>query len=198
MKRRFVDKRALAVAIFVVLAVIVIFTTLLMPFERLLINISRNALLGFHAIINTTDVSVFDKDRLRVIAKHSDEFQDVFLLSRTVPVGSRIVFGGDVLVGIVEASARVRAITSPFFRIDGVFARSAIPTAFEGKGAGILEARLPRGSDVVVGDDVYVDDSRTLLVGRIARIVDIASDPFITVVVLSPVDITTLMFVDAI
>jgi len=197
MKRRSVDRRALFVSIFIAFAVIVIFTSLLVPFEKFLINVSRNALLGFHIITNATGSSVFDKDRLRIIGKHSDEFQDVFLLSRVIPAGSRIVSGGDVLVGIVEDDGRARAITSPFFRIDGVFVRSAIPAAFEGKGAGILEARLPRGSDVVVGDDVYVDDSRTLLVGRVVRIVDIASDPIMAIVILSPIDTTTLLFVDA-
>lgn len=196
MKRRFINTRGLILTSIAVVAVLVFFTTVLMPLERVLVSISRGALLGAADITAVFRAHTFDENRLRIVARQIDEFQETFLLNKNLSPGTRIV-AQNVLIGVIDDAGRMRAITAPLFRVDGVFTRSGIQAVFVGRGAGILAVELPRGSDVSIGDDIYSNTSHALLLGQVARIIETPADPFQTVLVLSPVDLSTIFYVDA-
>ena len=42
------------------------------------------------------------------------------------------------------------------------------------------------------GDTIVHDEGRKLIIGTVAEIIDILSDPFLTIIVQSPINITTL------
>src|SRR3989344_5439359 len=74
----------------------------------------------------------------------------------------------------------------------GTKAISGITSDFEGRGAGLLSTKIPRGITVAEGDTIVHDEGRKLIIGTVAEIIDILSDPFLTIIVQSPINITTL------
>ncbi len=200
MRRRSVSTRIFIIAVVLFFSTIILFTKILVPAERLVLDGLGGIILGVRSFqeIISGDMSVTE-GKARVIARRADEFQNTFIISSAVSEGSSII-SGDTMIGIVvtkgSITSKVEAITSPGFIIHGVLSRSGIPMELHGKGAMLLEARLPRGADIAKGDMVVEDQVARLGIGSVVDIVDIASDPFITIIVQSPVNLYTLSLVD--
>jgi hypothetical protein len=178
--------------------VLAFFTMALVPFEEFLLRMASSAIFGYGRIAGgagTSSLAGADANLVHVITKRSDEFQDVFLVNKSVSVGTKVL-SGDTLVGFVVLqgahSSKVQSITSPFFKINGVISRVGIPIELQGKGAQLLGGCLPRGSDVQKGDVVFHSEGDALSIGIVAQIIDIASDPFLEIIVLSSVNLTTI------
>jgi hypothetical protein len=186
---------------------VLVFTQVFAPIERLIFNISSSVLLGLdRAGVMSAQLTGFDTDtektsayQARVIGKRSDVFQDIFIINRGAQVETKVVVG-DTLVGFIieqgDKTSKVRAISSPMYTTGGTLSRSGIPIELTGKGAGLLETRVPRSSDVVRGDMVYHDTGDALVLGRVVDIIDIPSDPFITLRVMHAINITTISRVE--
>ncbi len=200
MKRRLVSPRIIVVAGVLFFATIALFTKILVPAERIVLDGLGSVILGVHSFSDVLSGSgAAPQDAVRVIARRADEFQNTFVISTSATEGTKIV-SGDTLVGIVIARgsmvSKAEAITAPGFIFHGIIERSGVPVELHGKGAMLLDARLPRGIDARVGDRVIEAQSMPLGIGTIVDIVDSASDPFITVVIQSPVNLYTLSFVE--
>jgi hypothetical protein len=203
MRRRSVKVSYLLSAIAILFAVMVFCTSFLGPVEGTLLDLAGRLLLGTRAVFphnNTLSLPPSSASGARVIAKRSDEFRDIFLIDKAFDVNQKI-FSGDVLIGFVISSgnntSKVRSITSPGFKVDGVSERAGIPLSLEGKGASILESKVPRGSDIREGDIITHNEGNAHIVGSIQKIIDVASDPFLRVIVLHPVNFSTLATVEA-
>lgn len=204
MRRRSRNIRHLIGGTFLLIASVALFTKILVPLEYTLLNIAGSVLLGYNQIPipapadSSADATLKDYEA-RIIGKRADEFQETFLISKPSPKGTTVLVG-DILIGITSSDSgtfsKVEMITSPSFTIDGVFDRSGIPATFQGKGASILEAQIPRGSDVVMGDVAYYDKGLKLRIGTVVKIQDTPSNPFITIWVRHPTNITTLQKVE--
>jgi len=197
MRRRSVNSRHLAGALLFILGSVAIFTGVLMPLEIFIVDALNTVLLGYTDVIapgsETSHQS--NSETIRVIAKRSDEFQLVFTIDRPFSEGTKIIKDG-TLIGVVSmqgnSSSKVESITSPFFRINGVFAETGIPAEFEGKGSTLLETKVPRGSQISKGEAVLESDQENLLVGHVVDIVDVPADPFFTIIVQNPINLTML------
>jgi hypothetical protein len=200
MKRRSVSVRIVVVAIVLFFATIALFTKILIPAERIVLDGLGSLLLGVRSFSNAVsgDNTIPD-GKARIIARRADEFQNTFVIHASVPEGARAIADG-ALVGVViskgSSVSKVEAVTAPGFILHGVIGRSGVPVELHGKGAMLLETRLPRGTDVRVGDSIIEDQGMMLTVGTAVDIVDSASDPFITIIVQSPINLYTLSFVD--
>jgi|GEM_PF-3580777 len=200
MKRRSVSVRIVIIAVVLFFSTIALFTKILVPAERIVLDGVGGALLGIRSFSDavSNDTS-FAKDAIRVVARRADEFQNVFIISRSAAEGTKVL-SGDTLVGVVTArgsiASKVEAITAPGFILHGIVARSGVPIELHGKGAMLSEARLPRGTDAQKGDVIIEDQGISLHVGTIVDIVDSASDPFITIIVQSPINLYTLSTVE--
>jgi len=198
MKRRSVKPGYLILGGFLLLIVLAFFTRILIPYERFSINVVGAALFryGEFADFLSPAGERTPSGEWRVVGKRADEFSDILLIYPKAPLGKRVLAGDKVLVGtVVEAgssASRVQLISSPLVKTAAVFGRSGIPVTLEGKGAGLLDVRLPRGVDIQMGDTAYVDDGDILIVGGVIRIIDMPGDPLITVLVGQPVNLTTL------
>lgn len=200
MRRRSVSIRIVIVAIVLFFATIALFTKILVPAERIVLDGLGGLLLGVHSFSNAVSGNIETPEgEVRIIARRADEFQNTFIIRASVPEGSRAVSGG-ALIGVVigkgSTVSKVEAISAPGFILHGVIGRSGVPIELHGKGAMLIEARLPRGTDVQVGDSVVEDQGTALAVGSVVDIADSASDPFVTVIVQSPVNLYTLSSVE--
>ncbi|KKU85949.1 MAG: hypothetical protein UY14_C0010G0008 [Parcubacteria group bacterium GW2011_GWA1_47_9] len=195
MRKQSVKVKYLLWGFFLFLTILAFFTRVLLPLETTFLDIINRLLLGYKQVTNNTAEFNTTNNGGRVIAKRSDEFQSVFTIDRGVPIGTKVL-SGDVFVGVVigggSSSSKVQSIASPSSHTQGVFENSGIPSDFEGRGAGLLSTKIPRGITVAEGDTIVHDEGRKLIIGTVAEIIDILSDPFLTVIVQSPINITTL------
>ncbi|MEK7650225.1 MAG: rod shape-determining protein MreC [Patescibacteria group bacterium] len=200
MKRRSISIRIVVVAVILFFATIALFTKILVPAERIVLDGLGSVVLGVHSFsqIVTNDAGVAE-GTVRIIARRADEFQNTFIISASAPEGTKIL-SGDTLVGVVIAKGSMiskgEAISAPGFIVHGIISRSGVPAEFHGKGAMLLEARLPRGVDVQKGDLVMEDQGMPLGIGTVVEIIDSPSDPFITVIIQNPVNLYTLSVVE--
>lgn len=201
MKRRSVKFSYLFSAILILFAVMVFYSKILAPFHGEMLDGIGRFLLGLDAL-SGGELSGASREQVPgalIIERRSDEFRDILILNKKSAEGSKAT-AGDVLVGRVISSgdqvSMVRLVTSPGFKIDGVSERSGIPVSLEGKGAGLLETRVPRGTDIQEGDIITHNAGDALVIGTVRKITDVASDPFLLVTVLHAVNNTTLKSVD--
>lgn len=200
MRRRLAKFRYLVFGLFLAIAILAVFTQVLLPLESFMLDTAASFVLAVRRAPLGQDATQpsLSHDEVRIIAKNSNEFQDVLLINKSLPEGTKIIVG-EVLVGFISEqgirASKARLITSPFFKVHGVFARSGIPATFEGKGASVLEARLPRGSDITVGDVVYHDEGELLVIGNVVQIIDEPSSVFLTIYVQHAVNSTNLNIV---
>lgn len=201
MKRRSVKPVYLVSGGLLLFVTLVFFTRIIVPVERFSLDLLGATLFRYQQLNGSAVVQNenLPQGSFRVIGKRADEFADAFLIYPKAPRGRRVLFEGNILLGSVveegDSASRIQLISSPAIKTPAVFGRSGIPVTFDGKGAGLLEARLPRGSDIEKGDVAYVDDGDIFIVGSVVRIIDIAGDPLITILVEQPVNLTTLSFV---
>ncbi len=200
MRRRSFNLRRFLGGVIVVVATIVIFTRVFMPLERFFIDRASTILSWYAGIATSMWASVsLPPDGTRIIGRRFDEYQNIFFVNQSLSEGTKII-SGNVFVGIVRTqganASKVEAISSPFFRSQGIFERSGLSFELEGKGAGLLETKVPRGVSIENGEAIWYDEGRLLLLGRVAKVIDVPSDPFLTVLVLQPVNITTLWSVE--
>lgn len=200
MKRRYVRARYIFFGIFIFIASLILFTRLLLPFEKVILRIAGSVLLRYDQVATREQrQDTSDRNGMRVLSHRADEFQNTLLVVGNASVGQKATVG-NVLIGNAIASdgqiTKIELVSSPGHSINVVFTRSGIPASLQGKGAGILETKMPRGSDIVMGDEVYNDEGVRLVVGHVGQIIDISSDPFVTVRILSPINSTTLTTID--
>ncbi|MDA1334662.1 MAG: hypothetical protein O2794_01440 [bacterium] len=197
MRRHSINTKYILLGVFLLFSALIVTTRVLAPLERFLLDGAASLLIGTDSLTSHLP-EIQNNDSIRVVAKRSDEFRDILILNRAIPVGTPIV-EGDILIGFIifegNSSSRMQIVSSPSYGVDGVFERSGIPARLEGRGAGILETRVPRGSDIIRGDTIYYDEERQLSIGSVARVEDVASNPFITLIITHPINVTTLTHV---
>ena len=182
-------------------AAVVFFTNVFVPARQILLETAGNIVWQYRKfqrdplIINRR---ILAPSEVLILAKHADEFSSVILINKSLPKRTEII-SENTLVGFVLESAgsisKVELITASSAKVGGVLGRSGIIAEFEGRGAGLLEAHLPKGSDVSEGDAVFYGENIGLVVGGVVRVDDNPANPFVDVFVQSPINITTLQVV---
>ncbi|MEK7643323.1 MAG: rod shape-determining protein MreC [Patescibacteria group bacterium] len=198
MRRRSVRARFFALGTGVLLLVLAFAFKLMLPVERFLIDTTSRVLLGYDRLTLGAEISQLAPDSIFVVGRHAHEFSDIAFLNKSLPV-STVIVRDRILIGFViesgNRSSKVEIITSPVSRVDGIFERSGISTVFQGFGAELLQAELPKGSDVQIGDTVYWAEDPSLVMGTVARIDDLNSEPFLRVLVKHAATVSTLLSV---
>ncbi len=192
MKRRSVNVRSLALGFFLLFAMAALFTRVLLPLESLILGKIGAYLLRSEAIFEGRSPEPLGPG-IHVVGKRANEFQEIFIIDVVAPIGSKVL-DGNIFLGTVIASgnalSKVMPISAPSSSLEGVFGRSGIPAHFQGKGAGILEVELPRGTDVVAGETIY--SLENLIIGTVVKVADVPSNPFLKVIVSHPTNFMTL------
>ena len=200
MRRRSLNIRKLFGGLIIVFGIIVFFTTALLPLERFILDFASSFLWRYNDLTRQQTSDFFPPDGIRVIGRRSDEFQTTFLVNKPLTEGTKII-SGNILIGIVRSqsntASKVESLSSPFLKTEGIFERSGVATKLEGKGAGLMEASVPRGVAVERGDAVWYDEGHILLLGRVAKVVDSQSNPFLTILIEHPINFSTLWIVEA-
>ncbi len=201
MRRRSVKYSYLAGGVFLLAVVLVLFTSVFLPLERVLLDGAGTIVWRYRQlrrdplVVNTQTLG---PSEALILAKHADEFSSSMLIRISLPQGTRIT-SEKTLIGFVSESfgstSKVALITAPAAKINGVFNRSGIPAEFEGKGAGFLEADLPKGSDVRTEDTVFYAEDAELVIGAVLQVKDNPASPFINILVQSPINTTVLQVV---
>jgi|SRR3989344_7201319 len=199
MRRRSFDLGKFLLGLLVVFGALAIFTKILIPFERFVLDGTSSFLWLYYDLVHQPTDSLVSPEGVRIIGRRADEFQTIFLINGSFAEGTKIIHG-NVLVGFVRArgdkASKVEAISSPLFKINAILERSGAVVELEGRGAGLLETKVPRGVVVEQGDPVWYDDGHVLLIGRVAKIVDSQSDPFLTIFVEHAINFGTTWFVE--
>jgi len=116
-----------------------------------------------------------------------------------VAVGDLVSSGGTIVIGTISEvyarAARVTLYSAPGQRYDALL-RGVIPLAIEGQGGGSLQARLPAGSAVSVGDSALLPGIAGGLSARVSRIERGDGESFVTLYFSLPVDMLGLRFVE--
>jgi len=114
--------------------------------------------------------------------------------------GGIVLYGDNIVIGkisdVYKNSSKVILFSSPGEELDVVVGKDNIPTTAYGRGGGNFELRLPRDTDVFVGDVVYVPGINTRVLGRIEYIESKPSDPFKTMILKGPVNIFKIKWVE--
>ena len=116
-----------------------------------------------------------------------------------VDVGDLVSSGGTIVIGTVSEvyarAARVVLYSAPGQKYDALL-RGSIPLAVEGQGGGSLQARLPAGTAVSVGDAALLPGIAGGLSARVSRIEQGDGESFVTIYFSLPVDMLGLRFVE--
>lgn len=141
-----------------------------------------------------------------VLTKPSRSLYDTLIIdvgeNAGVKKGDKVLYGGTIVIGevvqVLPRSSKVLLISSPGESIDVVVGRDNIAAIAHGRGGGNFELKLPRDSDVVVGDVVRVPNITTRILGRVEYIETKPSDPFKTVLFSGPINIFKLKWVEVV
>ncbi|MBU4536874.1 rod shape-determining protein MreC [Patescibacteria group bacterium] len=115
-----------------------------------------------------------------------------------INIGDR-VFAGDIIIGEIEEvfnkSSKAKLYSFPKDKIEVVVGFNKILTIAEGKGDGVFEIRLPKGTNIEKGDVVTLSDESLNVLGIVEDIVINPEDPFETILFKSPVNVFELRWV---
>ena len=116
-----------------------------------------------------------------------------------VALGDTVSAGGTIVVGTISEvyarAARVTLYSAPGQKYDALL-RGVIPLAIEGQGSGSLQARLPAGTAVSVGDAALLPGIAGGISARVSRIERGDGESFVTLYFSLPVDMLGLRFVE--
>lgn len=116
-----------------------------------------------------------------------------------VAAGDAVSAGGTIVIGTVSEvyanAARVVLYSASGQKYDALL-RGTIPLAVEGQGGGSLQARLPAGTSVSVGDVALLPGIAGGLSARVSRIERGLGESFVTLYFSLPVDMQSLRFVE--
>ena len=96
---------------------------------------------------------------------------------------------------VSDSSAKVRLFSSSGEEVDAVLERHNIPVTLEGRGGGSFRVRVPRETEVVVGDRILSSDTTFSLMAVVEDIHMEPTDSFKEVLAKSPANIFSLRFV---
>ena len=116
-----------------------------------------------------------------------------------VALGDTVSAGGTIVVGTISEvyarAARVTLYSAPGQKYDALL-RGVIPLAIEGQGGGSLQARLPAGTAVSVGDAALLPGIAGGISARVSRIERGDGESFVTLYFSLPADMLGLRFVE--
>lgn len=108
--------------------------------------------------------------------------------------------GGQVLLGrvaeIYRSSAKIKLFTSFGDQVIVAIGPKSIPAIAKGLGSGNFSLSLPRGTEIAVGDSVFANSYRNLLLGSVGAIEAKSSDPYIRVLFRLPINLYELKWVE--
>ncbi len=116
-----------------------------------------------------------------------------------VALGDVVSAGGTTVIGTVSEvyarAARVTLYSAPGQKYDALL-RGSVPLAIEGQGGGSLQARLPAGTAVSVGDAALLPGIAGGISAHVSRIERGDGESFVTLYFSLPVDMFSLRFVE--
>lgn len=161
-------------------------------------NVELKELLGR----DVAGVSVF----AAVLTKPNRTLYDTIIIDVGENAGIRkddkVLYGDNIIVGkIVEVfgrSAKVLLLSSPDEEIEVVVGEGNISTVAYGRGSGNFELKLPRDTNISIGDVVSAPGISTRILGAVEYIESKPSDPFKTIIFKGPINIFKLKWVEVV
>lgn len=98
-----------------------------------------------------------------------------------VSIGQEAFAGGGVPIGVVSDVlanfSRITLFSAPGMAVDGWIGQDNIPIKINGAGAGVMNASVPRTSNIIVGDIVFAPGPGMLPIGTVTRVDSDPSSP---------------------
>ena len=161
-------------------------------------NIELKALLGR----DITEQTIF----ATVLTKPSRSLYDTIIIdageNAGVGEGDRVLYGGTIVIGkvveVLKQSSKILLLSSPGEEIDVVVGNNNIEAVAYGRGGGMFELKLPRDTEVKIGDVATIPGLITRVLGVVEYIDTKPSDPFKTILFKGPVNIFELKWVEVV
>lgn len=116
-----------------------------------------------------------------------------------IQVFDRVVYAGAGVIGVVvetyPTSAKVNLLSSPGKETAVVIGSQSIPSTARGRGMGNFEAKVPQGSIVAVGDNVFIPGENMIL-GIVGSIEEKPAEPFIHIFFRMPFNLSVVRSVE--
>ena len=117
-----------------------------------------------------------------------------------IKVGDNVFAQGSILIGRVEevfkTSSKIKLFSTAGEKLDVVLSEQNIHTTLTGRGGGNFEMTLPRDVEIKEGADVIFPSINSYLVALVKKINYDPRDPFQKILLISPVNIQHLKFVE--
>lgn len=138
-----------------------------------------------------------------ILAKPNRSLYDTLIVDAgknlDIKKGDKVFALGNVLIGVVdevdEKTSKVKLFSSQQEKIDVTLGFYNINVIAVGKGGGNFEIRLPRDTEVDVGEIVTMSGFNSPVLGSIEEIISDPVDPFKTLLFKSPVNMFELKWV---
>ena len=118
---------------------------------------------------------------------------------RGVKTGDRVLGASLGVIGevaeVYASSAKIKLFSSPGKELSVLVGDMAIPTVAHGRGMGNFEAKIPQGSNVFVGENVFLPGGK-FVVGVVGSTEESPTLPFIRVFFRTPFNVSELRFVN--
>ncbi len=98
---------------------------------------------------------------------------------------------------VYSSSAKVKLFSSQGVETSVIIGGMAVPTLALGRGMGNFQAKVPQGSSIFVGDNVFLPGN-SLALGVVGAVEEELASPFVRVLFRTPFNITELRFVEII
>jgi len=117
-----------------------------------------------------------------------------------IEAGDVVLYANSIVVGEVAevygASSKIKLYSSPGETLEVVVGPNSIPADATGRGAGNFEIKLPRDTDVSIGDPIRTPSGFLRMAGVVEHIGSLPNDPFKTILFKNPVNIFEIEWVE--
>lgn len=139
-----------------------------------------------------------------ILAKPNRSPYDTLILDigekNNVYPGATVLAYGNIIIGkiseVSDHTSKAVLFSSPGEEYDGLVLGKNTPIKLSGRGGGNFISELPRAVPIAEGDQVYSVGLSPYLLGTVQNISSDPRDPFQTILIKSPVNVTELRFVE--
>jgi len=117
-----------------------------------------------------------------------------------IETGDVVLYANSIVIGevaeVFPSSSKLKLYSSPGETLEVVVGLDAIPTEAIGRGAGNFEIKLPRDTQVLLGDPIRIPSRFLRMAGVVEHIEVLPNDPFKTILFKNPVNIFEIEWVE--
>lgn len=93
-----------------------------------------------------------------------------------------------------ERSSKIKLSSYPGARTEGFIDRISLNVSVAGEGGGNLILTVPKNIDIALGDKLFLNSQKTMLIGQVDKIYENAAEPLKTIIFRIPLNLNNLRF----